>query len=322
MDDAVYSCGGQIALSRASGQRVLIVTVFGHGESAEHEPGVFRDYTQRKREEEAAMAALDVDHVWLNYADLLVRPKPLSTLVRYALPFVTFPPSPLRDRLEATLYALCTRLLAADGQLYVPLAVGAHPDHRLVFDAVRAMASRARAWRELFYEDVPYAQVPAVRADRLHYLGLSRPRSLAAALLAVRETRAFLFAHAPAWQRPALTLVVGAHWALSRLFFRLFGSRDAIADERKLSERVIDEVIDQKVSAMRAYGTQTAYFYPDGDALYDTLVRSQGHYVERYWELIEPTARTVVKAQPDLPLEEELARVDQLLSELSVAQDA
>lgn len=316
MDDAVYSCGGQIALQRAAGQRVLVVTVFGHGESPEHEPGVFRDYTQRRREEEAAMARLDVDHVWLNYPDLLVRPKPLATLIRYALPFVTLAPNALCDRLEATVYALCTRLLAPSGQLYVPLAVGAHPDHRLVFDAVRAMSSRARGWSELFYEDIPYAQVPAVRADRLHYLGLSRPRTLLAALRAVRETRAFLFAHTPAWQHPVLTLVVGLHWAFSRLFFRLFGRRDAIADERTLSERAIDQVVHEKVAAMRAYSTQTAYFYPAGDALYDKLVRSKGHYVERYWSLVEPTARTVVNAQPDLPLEEELARVDRLLLEV------
>lgn len=318
MDDAVYSCGGQIVQQRAEGQRVLVVTVFGHGASSEHAPGVFRDYTQRKREEEAALTLLDVDHLWLNYPDLLVRPRPLATLVRYALPFTTLASSPLCERLEATLYALCTRLLAPEGQLFVPLAVGAHPDHRLVFDAVRAMSSRARGFRELFYEDVPYAQVPAVRADRLHYLGLSRPRTLLAALRAVRDTRAFMFAHAPAWLRPVLTLVVGTHWAISRLFFRLFGRRDAIADERKLSERPIDDVVEKKVAAMRAYSTQTAYFYPDGDALYDRLVRSRGHFVERYWKLVEPAARTVVNAQPDLPLEEELARVDRLLAQLAL----
>jgi LmbE family N-acetylglucosaminyl deacetylase len=316
MDDAIYSCGGQIALQRAQGQRVLVVTVFGHGASAEHGPGIFRDYTQRKREEQAAITRLDADYLWLNQPDLLVRHKPLSELVRYAVPFVSVGASPLRDRIEAAIYALCTRLLAAEGQLYVPLAVGAHPDHRLVFDAVRAMSSRARAWTETFYEDVPYAQVPAVRADRLHYLGLSRPRSLSAALYALREMRAFVFPLAPVWLHPVLTFMVGLHWATSRLFYRLFGRRAAIADERKLSERVIDAVIDDKVAAMRAYATQTAFFYPEGEALYDTLVRSNGHYVERYWKLIEPTDRTLVKAQPDLPLDEELARVDQLLQQL------
>jgi LmbE family N-acetylglucosaminyl deacetylase len=316
LDDAVYSCGGQIALQRASGQRVLIVTVFGHGESAEHGPGVFRDYTRRKREEQAAVERLDADHLWLNYADALVRTSSLADLVRYALPFISLDGALCR-RIEVALYALVTRLLAPDGQLYVPLGVGAHPDHRLVFEAVRAMSSRARAWREQFYEDVPYAQVPAVRADRLHYLGLSRQGSLASALRAVRETRAFWFAHAPAWQQPILSLLVGAHWGLSRALFFLFGRRDALADQRALSELAIDSVIDDKVAAMRAYATQTAYFFPAGDAIYGALVRSRGHYVERYWKLREPTAHTHVKAQPDLPLEQELARVDRLLAELA-----
>jgi len=315
LDDAIYSCGGQIALQRAAGQRVLIVTVFGHGDFPAHGPGVFRDYQKRRLEEQAALERLDADGLWLNYADMLVRPKSLVELVRYTLPFSPLSGA-LRNRIEAALYALFTRLLAAAGQLYVPLAVGAHPDHRLVFEAVRAMSSRARAWRELFYEDVPYAQVPAVRADRLHYLGLSRPRSSTSALHAVRETRAFWFAHAPTWQRPMLSLLVGAHWALSRALFRLFGRRDAIADECKLSERPIDPVIDGKVAAMRAYASQTAYFFPAGEAIYDALVRSEGHYVERYWQLVEPTHRTTVKAEPDLPLERELARVDQLLREL------
>ena len=185
----------------------------------------------------------------------------------------------------------------------------------------RCRLVRAR-WSEQFYEDVPYAQVPAVRADRLHYLGLSAARAAlgTSALRAVRETRAFWFAHAPAWQRPILSLLVGAHWAVSRALFRLFGRRDALADERALSELAIDSVIDDKVAAMRAYATQTAYFFPAGDAIYGALVRSRGHYVERYWKLPEPTARTQVKAQPDLPLEQELARVDRLLAELRLRE--
>ncbi len=154
-----------------------------------------------------------------------------------------------------------------------------------------------------------------MRGDRLHFLGLSRPLGAGDALRAVRETRDFIFAHAPSWQRPFITLLVGGHELMTRALFRLFGRRDAFMDERDLMERDIDEVVDDKVAAMQAYATQTAYFFPAGEAIYGALVRSHGHYVERYWTPISPPlaprptriARTSGRAR---------ARVDRLFSEL------
>jgi len=287
MDDAVYSCGGQIKLERAAGKRVLVVTVFGDAEADLARDtsalGVFRDTVQRRREEQAALARLDVDHVWLNYPDLLVRPKRLGELVRYALPFTSLEPDALQARLHAVLDALRSARLAAGGRLYFPLAIGAHPDHRVVHTVGEAIAARTDV--VTFYEDVPYAAVAALRNERLQHLGAS---STGPRLSEARESHDFAFAHAPRWQRPFTLLAVLGHAAVSKLAFRVLRDRTKRASPDDLRERDIHDVVHDKVRAMRDYVTQTAYFFPDGDALYDRLATRDGRYVERYWTLRSP----------------------------------
>jgi LmbE family N-acetylglucosaminyl deacetylase len=316
MDDAVYSCGGQIALARAAGQQVLIITVFGDGApdgTDSSGKGVFGDTAQRKREERAAVDLLDVDHLWLNYPDLLVRPKRLLELMRYGLPVTELAPDALQAGLLAALTALCLRLLAPEGQVFFPLAVGAHPDHRVVHAVGRAFAPQ-HAQRCKFYEDIPYAQVPGLRNDRLRQLGLARRDGL---LASARQVNGFVFAHAPRWQRPWTFWLLTAHALCTRTLARLLSPSMSLLREPDLHELVIDAVIHQKVAAMRAYVTQTAFFFPEGDALYDVLARSDGHFVERYWTPApfehEPTlARAGASA-----LQAELARADALVRTLS-----
>ncbi|MDB4976775.1 MAG: family deacetylase [Myxococcaceae bacterium] len=315
MDDAVYSCGGQIALERRAGKRILIITVFGdgkdeHTKAAGTKLGIFSDTEQRKREERAAVERLDVDHLWLNYPDLLVRPKRLGELFRYGLPFVTLAPSELCARLYAALSALVQGLLASEGRVFLPLGVGAHPDHRIVHAVGRALAARGPG-SYLFYEDIPYAQVPALRAERLRQLGLVRPDR---ALEAAREVHAFVFAHAPSWQRPLTQGLTTLHTLVTRALFRVLGDKTPVVEERDLRERDIDAVIEDKVEAMRAYATQTAYFFPPGAAIYDVLTRAGERYVERYWRLgSAPAARPI---EGGAYAEPERARVQALLASL------
>ena len=47
--------------------------------------------------------------------------------------------------------------------------------------------------------------------------------------------------------------------------------------------RDIGDVLDRKIAAMRAYATQTAYFYPD--AIETKLPRAGDRFVERSWQL-------------------------------------
>ncbi len=272
MDDAVYSCGGRIAQRRAQGARVLVVTVFGNGRDDDQGEGVFGDIAQRKREERAAMDLLDVDHMLLNLPDLLVRPKPAADLVRYAVPFLPLGPTALQRQLAASIVAIRTRFTPA--KVFFPMAIGGHPDHRLVFEVGCAFAEDPHVW---FYEDIPYAQVRALREERLHQLGIA-PGSLR--LGAIGETHAFMMAHAPRWQRPLTWTAVAGHWLTVQTLARL---RSGAASAR--AEQVLDisDVVERKVAAMRAYETQTAYFYP-GD-IHSVLTRQGARYVERGWQL-------------------------------------
>src|SRR5690349_5459067 len=160
MDDAAYSCGGRILQSRAQGKTVLVVTVFGNGKAEldAGDTGTFSDYGKRLQEELAVMARLDADLIFLNAPELIFRKNSVATIVRYALPFLPLT-SPTHDELFATLLELVEARLAPSGQLFFPLAVGFHPDHRILFDVGRSLHSLAR-YRITFYEDVPYSTVP------------------------------------------------------------------------------------------------------------------------------------------------------------------
>ncbi len=318
MDDAIYSCGGQIALARAQGVHVLVVTLFGDGAGAARGRGVFGDHAQRLREERAAMERLDLDHLWLDFPDVLIRPKRLRELARYALPNLPLAPSELHARLYAALEALCVRLLALEGHVFFPLAIGFHPDHRLAFEVGRALQA-ATALPISFYEDVPYAHVDALRAERLRQLGLVETAGLVqtagrALLPAAREIHAFAFAQATPWQRRLAAPVVCAHLAIMRALARL--SRRAAAPAGELVEREIDAAVELKVAAMRDYETQTAFFFPAGDAIYDALVRVGGAFVERTWRL-PPAAGTPPRFANDFHAERARANVDALLRELA-----
>ncbi|HEY6881553.1 MAG TPA: PIG-L family deacetylase [Polyangiales bacterium] len=301
MDDAVYSCGGHIAQRRDEGARVLVLTVFGNGRDDDRGSGVFGDIAQRKREERAAMDVLDIDHLLLNLPDMVVRKKTARDLVRYAIPFAQLGPSALQRQLAAAIAAVRSRLGTPTAKLFFPLGIGAHPDHRFVFEVGAAVAEEPTVW---FYEDVPYAEVPALREDRLYQLGLG-PSVLR--LSAVGEVHAFAMAHAPAWQRPFTRAAVLAHWATSQLLART-RTGSAIARREELYD--ISDVIARKVAAMRAYETQTAYFYPAGDALFTKLNRVGERYVERAWQLSNLSAELVPEADS---VQRELALLDAAL---------
>lgn len=313
MDDAVYSCGGQMALSRQRGARVLVLTVFGNGSAAEQGRGVFSDLERRKREELAALDVVDVDFLWLNFPDWVFRSSSAGELARDALPFASLAPSALLARVHAALSVPCTRLLAPGGRVYFPLAVGFHPDHRVVFEVGRALAERTRL-PVSFYEDVPYAEVAALRGERLRHLG--KPADFQP-LRGAWAIQAFLFPYLKAWQQPfAAVFILGLLLAL-RALHGVLGRADPFGERLHLEERDISQVIRTKVEAMRAYETQTAFFYPSGDALDSRLMRSGDTYVERYWTPDEARAPTVLPLRtPDV--ERETHRLEALLRTLDV----
>lgn len=170
LDDAILSCGGQIARRVREGQRVLIVTVM----AGDPQEDVDNDYirslherwalgrnavARRRAEDIAACAILGVEPLHWPLPDCIYRLNPADGRPLYVSDddiFGEVHPSeePLVEQIADWL-----RALPAPGHCYAPLTVGHHVDHLLVAEAAQRVFGSAL----YFYEDYPYAQ----QADKL-----------------------------------------------------------------------------------------------------------------------------------------------------------
>jgi LmbE family N-acetylglucosaminyl deacetylase len=158
-DDAVWSAGGRIALWRAAGQRVTVVTVFDGDGEADSAAGwrTIADARTRRAEDMAALAGLGVRRVSVGWPEAALRtdngnPRYPGQLRLFSRPHET----------DIAFSALLTELLrdmcGPDVVLHGPLAAGRHVDHVLVRDAVDLLAATGQAQR--YYEDFPYRLRP------------------------------------------------------------------------------------------------------------------------------------------------------------------
>lgn len=183
-DDAVLSCGGAIALQTATGQRALVITVFG-GMPRDTVMSPFAAQTlqrmglgtdprtavgQRREEDGAALASLGADTLWLDYPDAILRGTPPYYTSDETL-FGAVHPGDLGidEQLADTLGKIHERApLAA---IYAPLGIGHHVDHQLVCSAADRLAQRKVNVK--FYEDFPYVTNPGALVGRQRELGFA-----------------------------------------------------------------------------------------------------------------------------------------------------
>lgn len=163
LDDAVLSCGGAIARHIAQGARVLVVTLCTAVPPAE---GPFSDFaaamhgrwnlspeqavSARLHEDTLALERLGSDSYWAGMADAIYRMPDIYTANEMLLgPAVASDPQ--RQHLISLFDEL--RAKAPRATFYVPLAIGGHVDHRLVYEA-----TLAGGWgsSSAYYEDIPY----------------------------------------------------------------------------------------------------------------------------------------------------------------------
>jgi LmbE family N-acetylglucosaminyl deacetylase len=281
LDDVVYSCAGRVVQQRKAGLKILVVTLFGDGakEPVSQLTGRFADFQTRREEDRAAMARLDADYVWLNYPDFVFRRPTAGDVLRIAFPFLKLPGSAMQASLVSDLLELCEARLAEGGRVLCPLGVGFHPDHRIAFDLGRALHDANRFQVE-FYEEIPYALAPVMVALRLRYLGLSTETPV---LRSAREMNYALFRF---FKVPWLTFIpTFLYFVCLHLVQRLTRSQDRLPGEpppKRSTTRRIDDVIEDKVSAMRLYPTQTELFLAMDERLYGLLRESAGFF-ERTW---------------------------------------
>jgi LmbE family N-acetylglucosaminyl deacetylase len=165
LDDAVLSCGGQIATETAAGRRALVVTVAaGDPPAGELSPFALELHAlwgsrpgmsaMRRVEDEAACRRLGAELLHWEVPDSIYRRSARDGRALYPHGRAIFAEP---DREEEPLIADCARriqALPAHDRLVAPLAVGGHVDHRIV----RMAAERARPTALLHYEDFPYVR--------------------------------------------------------------------------------------------------------------------------------------------------------------------
>lgn len=184
-DDAVLSCGGSIGLQTATGNRVVVVTVFGGipAEGARISPFAARTLQQtglstnpaegvrqRRAEDQAAVESLGADVFRLEYLDAIFRGDPAYYQGDDALfGSVNAADLSLDEELAGVFLAIHERApLAA---LYAPLGVGHHVDHQLCCSAADRLAQRKLNVK--FYEDFPYVTNNGALAARQRELSIT-----------------------------------------------------------------------------------------------------------------------------------------------------
>ena len=176
LDDAAFSAGGTLARLAFDGWRVVVATIFtasvpdpiGFGLACQLDKGLGPevDYMAlRRREDEAATAALGAEHRWLPFREaphrgygsaavLFGEPNPDDDVVREIVPT-------LRDLLGDTKPAL----------ILAPQAIGGHVDHVQLVAAIEAVTPDCPV---LWWRDFPYVAREATPAeplrDRMHRL--------------------------------------------------------------------------------------------------------------------------------------------------------
>lgn len=149
LDDAVFSCAAGIVARRAAGTRVVVITVFSAGDP------------DRNVEDIAALKSVGVEAVHLGLKDAPERLGVAPSFRGLVLDATT--ERALVDRVAERMMEQLRRV--SPSEVWWPLGVGGHVDHRTVFEA-------SRAWpRPRYYEERPYAFVPALLARRLNELG-------------------------------------------------------------------------------------------------------------------------------------------------------
>lgn len=163
LDDAVLSCGGRIALQCAAGQSVLVTTICAGSPGAGTELSPFAQYLHaawslgddpialRREEDRRALAVLGCDGLHLDLLDAPYRVAAYGE--RDAVFGAVATNDPLADALPAILAQLCAQQPQA--RFYVPLGVGLHVDHQLVYAAGLDLHNQDAEL--VWYEDAPYA---------------------------------------------------------------------------------------------------------------------------------------------------------------------
>ena len=209
-DDTTLSCGGTMARVAQAGLRAEVAVIFGSEPDptmplsplAEHLHACWgltsgQVVASRRAEEVVAATLLGSTVDFLPFPDAIYRESHYtSDTALFSEPMID--EEDLPDRLAEALGV--NDPAKSVTQIYCPLAIGGHVDHRHAFSA-GVRLSRA-GWAVYFYEDLPYAL---------------RPSATEARVSAIKATGLDL--------QPMVTIDVASTWKLKVLAIMAYGSQ-------------------------------------------------------------------------------------------------
>lgn len=154
-DDAVWSCGGILSELKKNDEAIQVLTIFGGEANDLREADPWRRVANssiRRLENERAMQCLDVEHVSLGYCDAALRQDNNFNYLYSEPAGLLKDPHPEDSGLIKGIVEDLTSLFSPGDQIYVPLALNAHVDHRLTRKAVESLAPSFLN----YYADFPY----------------------------------------------------------------------------------------------------------------------------------------------------------------------
>ena len=308
MDDVVLSCSGRIAKQLRKGEAVLAVTVFAGDVKEDKKPrgldyNPLIDVKRRRAEDAKAMERLGVDYIWLDYPDSIFRLK--RPILRFGLHLrATAREGRLCKAVRDDIQKIC--LAAGNKRLYLPLGVGQHVDHQIIFQTGMQLPLQIKQNIELhFYEEIPYALIPSAVKFRMKLTGIDID-SISSAK-DVSRVKAILYQIIEDY---AAIKGLGFFkrkdpFLKSLLFFSpLFSAilaeylpnrRRGLLGYRKIIPEIFDIslTIEQKLAAIAAYSSQLNEQFRNRESLRKFIASysrgiggSKGQYLERYWRII------------------------------------
>ena len=287
-DDAVLSCSARIIAARSQNINVTIATVFSSGSESSADRAYYQD---RNNENLEAARLLGSDCVELGFLDAPYRNSGYAPYLGLTGPVLAEDRATI-DLVGDKILELCA-VLNPD-TVFLPLAIGEHVDHRVVFQTWPRLY---KAHKIEFYEDRPYVLLPGMINVRAQLLSASMPsvkRSERYGLAAVVDNFDQVFMYKNSLRDPAERFRWLLH--LARRLHLLKSANTLISLSSSLHV-LADDAMPLLLAAIAAYKTQIPGLYGTMadfervSASYSELLVEPGcHsdvYIERFWQLVD-----------------------------------
>lgn len=289
LDDAAFSCGGEIARLRREG-KVLVLNVFTKYLANARKAQVNLS-DDRYQEEQSAAGILGYEYKYLNELDIFFRHPRFESGGNIFLPLE-------KDQIE---YLPKVRKILLDSledmtfdHLYLPLGIGWHTDHILTFLALLDSPFRNKI---LFYEDAPYCFIDNATDFRLKQLSGEKEPCFSflkhwwEASLSLYQS-GMLQTIRPAWQR-YFAFPVTTCYLYAMLISQLKSIKSTVMIDKNYIVSDVSPFFEMKIKSIMAHKTQIKeLFCSQADIRTSYLKHSASinpniKHCEKYWRLVK-----------------------------------